>query len=396
VPSFVTAYAAALLGAHWEIDEYYTDLYAEYEYDTIVYVKPFGIYNAYISPDVYEGEPYLEFWIEDAQSVVIPDPDPESALYEHVFSKDDFVKNGGSNKTVTLNGWTWIYSNIKTDPLNDDNGRGVQIGTKNNPVGSWSLSTAFAADIVITGYEIVFCVGSGGSGSYTIQFGTHTKSGSLSTDSTAVSAYGLAMSAPSFSLSFANVTRALFIKSVKIYYQGDGASAGGDDPDNPSGEAADYETAANLQGINQLQKSLPDGRAGLPSTGTYSVLVVPVQFSNKMFTSAELSNIDIVFNGSSVNTGWESVRSFYQKSSYGKLNITYDIAAAVTAPNPSTSYTDGDTADITIIKSVMPTLNGLHNFADYDHDNDGDIDSVIFIYSVDYSESDDTPWWAWV
>ncbi|MBR2986252.1 MAG: hypothetical protein IKC58_06610, partial [Clostridia bacterium] len=50
---------------------------------------------------------------------------------------------------------------------------------------------------------------------------------------------------------------------------------------------------------------------GLPSQGKYNVLVVPVEFSNDVFTAQELEDIAKVFNNQSA-TGWQSVASYYK------------------------------------------------------------------------------------
>ena len=38
-----------------------------------------------------------------------------------------------------------------------------------------------------------------------------------------------------------------------------------------------------------------------------------------------LSDLNTIFNGSELETGWESVSSFYSETSYGNLNIEADV-----------------------------------------------------------------------
>ena len=67
----------------------------------------------------------------------------------------------------------------------------------------------------------------------------------------------------------------------------------------------------------------------VPSTGNVKLLVLPIQFSDYSFSSNFLSDLNIVLNGreSDQTTGyWESLASFYKKSSFGKLNLSFEIA----------------------------------------------------------------------
>ncbi len=149
------------------------------------------------------------------------------------------------------------------------------------------------------------------------------------------------------------------------------------------------------QTINQFEVS-QFGQSGLPSTGSYNVLVIPVEINGVPFPSDYQTKLDLVFNGISSATGWESVSSFYQKSSYGILDINFVISNKYTTTNTKTYYENySDEGDQYAIKEALLALDASINFADYDSNNDGHIDSVIFIYSVMY-DYDVNPWWAWV
>lgn len=134
---------------------------------------------------------------------------------------------------------------------------------------------------------------------------------------------------------------------------------------------------------------------GLLPQGTYNVLVIPVEFSNDKFTSQELTDLGNVFNNKSA-TGWESVSSYYQTSSYGKLNMTFDIVEKVTL-NYSSSYFDGgEDAGEDILKLALDKLDARgFNFGNYDYDNNDVVDGVYIIYSapIDY---DGDYYWAYV
>ncbi|MBR2958465.1 MAG: hypothetical protein IKC19_02385, partial [Bacteroidales bacterium] len=61
---------------------------------------------------------------------------------------------------------------------------------------------------------------------------------------------------------------------------------------------------------------------GLPSIGNSKALVIPVSFIDYKAPIMMKSDLEKAFFGSSSDTGWESLSSYYYKSSYGKLNIT--------------------------------------------------------------------------
>ncbi len=148
-----------------------------------------------------------------------------------------------------------------------------------------------------------------------------------------------------------------------------------------------------------------DGAVGLPATGDYHALVVPVQFSGDTITNEQLKNLDIAFNGTEEQTGWESVRTYYKKSSYGALNLTFDIQPVYKAQYSSSYYNGNSLKDSygnkngneVILKEVLNGLNPSVDFSKYDTNNDGAIDAVYLIYSasVDYS-GDDSIYWAYV
>ena len=114
--------------------------------------------------------------------------------------------------------------------------------------------------------------------------------------------------------------------------------------------------------------------------------------------------MDKTFNGTSLDTGWESVSSYYDKSSYGRLSLSFDITDKyITDQNASfyNSYENEDgynIADELITVEAMQAIDSNIDFSKYDFNDDGIIDSVIFVYSVDHSTYDDdnNPWWAWV
>ncbi|WP_264229751.1 InlB B-repeat-containing protein [Acholeplasma laidlawii] len=155
------------------------------------------------------------------------------------------------------------------------------------------------------------------------------------------------------------------------------------------------ETLSKRQSINEYEVS-QFGMSGLPSTGTYDVLVVPVEIQNVPFEASYKTKLDKVFNGTSLDTGWESVASYYYKSSFGLLDLNFDILDKHITSNVKSYYEGkGQDGDQHAILDALTALDSTIDFSKYDSNNDGVIDSIIFIYSTDYNY-DVNPWWAWV
>ena len=156
----------------------------------------------------------------------------------------------------------------------------------------------------------------------------------------------------------------------------------------------------------------------LPSTGDVNVLVIPIlipgytDFENRTFpkgtTDEEKQDIvkeDIktAFFGTSDETGWQSVSSFYKESSFGKLNLSGTVTDWFDA---STLYSSANEITISETYNVVEAAVNWAlstqdlNVRDFDSDNDGFIDGVWCVYSAeDYANNgpmtDDQNYWAY-
>ena len=195
------------------------------------------------------------------------------------------------------------------------------------------------------------------------------------------------------------------------------AKTGGDtttdpnDPTNPNPPGGGNDTPSTPTNVMEKQIYNPstfdkenlqekiegEGYAiGLSSIGTYHALVIPVQFSGDTITQEQLDRLEIAFNGTSEQTGWESVRSYYQKASYGKLNMTFDIQDVYHAPNNASYYANyydrkNDVyGDEVLLEEALAYYEPRLDLTQYDFNDDQFIDAVYLIYSapVDYDEAD--------
>ena len=150
----------------------------------------------------------------------------------------------------------------------------------------------------------------------------------------------------------------------------------------------------------------------IPSTGAYNLLVIPVQFSDKPISDEQMDRLGKAFNGTSADTGWESVNSYYKKSSYGKLDMTFDVQKPFVTDKNYKYYedysgkitVDGETitktGDILLLELALAYYAQSLDLTKYDTDNDGIIDAVYLIYSApvtyDSETNADSIYWAYV
>ena len=138
---------------------------------------------------------------------------------------------------------------------------------------------------------------------------------------------------------------------------------------------------------NRLDKDGPMTEGCLPSTGNPKILVVPINLDSTKKTDKLLSDINIAFNGTSEQTGFESVKSYYQKSSYGKLNLEFNVMSDWYTPKYNKSFynnyydsknsADGSTL---LLQEVLAYYDSSIDFNEYDSNNDVE-PSALFLLS---------------
>lgn len=166
----------------------------------------------------------------------------------------------------------------------------------------------------------------------------------------------------------------------------------------------------NTHSDRRLQDYLMDynDAIGLSSTGSYPVLVIPIEFKlGSSFSKTELNKLDTAFNGNEITTGYESVKSYYQKSSYNKLNMSFDIVSPYKTKYNARYYNNyyeeiefesGDTGyqygEEVILLEALRYYEAILDLSKYDYNKDNVIDGVYLIYnhSIDYYDEDSMFW----
>lgn len=151
--------------------------------------------------------------------------------------------------------------------------------------------------------------------------------------------------------------------------------------------------ADNRTLLNKNVNNLNSLTGKTPTTGNVTGLVIPVDFIDAPIGSEIYK---------SINPEYQSVSSYYYNSSYGQLNMSFDVLPWYRMSKHSKYYElldegyTGDTPGVSaIIHEVFKNININYDFSKYDSDNDGFIDCIYIIYStnIDYLGGDF--WWAY-
>jgi M6 family metalloprotease-like protein len=159
-----------------------------------------------------------------------------------------------------------------------------------------------------------------------------------------------------------------------------------------------------------------EGVHGLPSTGTQHMLVLPITISGYE-SNANATNLNTIKkvlgadayadnSTASTNTGWETERSFYYKSSYHNLDLQFTVAdwyaCGMTKSQIVSKNSEGQTGYMYGVEEILSaalanykTQNNT-NCTEFDGNGDGYIDGAIAVYSCpdDYEFDSDSTFWA--
>lgn len=161
----------------------------------------------------------------------------------------------------------------------------------------------------------------------------------------------------------------------------------------------DIENLTRYDFNESLKTTGPLTEEHLPSKGDVNVLVVPIAFKNENHDPNLINLINKAFNGTEEETGYYSVRGFYEKSSFGQLNFNFDVLDDFYTPFNTSYYYERSMSVYGSTLLYQEILNYYDNEIDYnkyDNDKDGIIDSIWMVYThpVDVRNADF--WWAYV
>ena len=177
--------------------------------------------------------------------------------------------------------------------------------------------------------------------------------------------------------------------------------------DGPAVVSGDGSTTK--QELLYTQKDVSDNNLysnvdSMPTIGNPHILVVPIWFtdSNNYVSNkdTELVNINKAIFGTNDDTGWYSVKTFYEEESGGLCSIQGSVADWYNCGYSYESVNSGETVKRIVNNAVNSWKNANPTIVkDYDYDGNGYIDGVIAIYGgPNYKNSrrgDEEVMWAY-
>jgi M6 family metalloprotease-like protein len=142
-------------------------------------------------------------------------------------------------------------------------------------------------------------------------------------------------------------------------------------------------TTAQIQKIAPLSAPPPAWR-GMPTRGNVRTFALLIEFQDYAHANSQNVINNMLFGaGVAANAPYESMASYYTRSSYGLLNLSNGntLGWYRTAYNRSSVAQDGTGRD-NLIKEALNYFDSQgHNFSQYDADNDGTIDYFLVFWT---------------
>ncbi len=163
----------------------------------------------------------------------------------------------------------------------------------------------------------------------------------------------------------------------------------------------DFTDATNVKDVTDQGYYLD----GCPTTGSPAVLVIPVEFNDVKAASKGYTTDAIVnaFKKGGV-TDYYSVYDYYYISSYGKLTLDVTVLDYWFCPQYDSDYyysatmdyygDETDIGDQLVIDEALAYLAGIMDLSIFDSDNNGIIDSIVIVNTLDIN-SDENFYWAY-
>ncbi len=144
-------------------------------------------------------------------------------------------------------------------------------------------------------------------------------------------------------------------------------------------------------------KAPPLGWRNMPTTGDVNILILCVEFQDyPHYTDKSTMESKIFGNGSSDEYPYESLHYYYDRASYGKLNLQGDVLGWYHAPYNRDQIQKNTTGRENFIKEVFQYYDeqGV-DFSKYDNDGDGKIDYFAIIWTGPH-EGWAEFWWGYM
>lgn len=139
----------------------------------------------------------------------------------------------------------------------------------------------------------------------------------------------------------------------------------------------------------------PSAWQGLPTTGTVKVLALLISFSDYAGTTPVATFESRLFGSGSASAPYDSLKNFYQRSSYDQLTITGDVLGWYQTSYARSTVAETDAGRQDVIKEALSYYEAQgHDFTQYDNDGDGAIDYFCVFWAGPHEDWADF-WWGY-
>ena len=147
------------------------------------------------------------------------------------------------------------------------------------------------------------------------------------------------------------------------------------------------------------------GSDNCPLNGEPKLLIVPIWFNDSDTFIDESkqedvkADIEAVFIGTNEETGWRSVKTYYEEESFGKMSLTGTVTDWYEIDESYVAYKNDLDKVTNLVSSSITwffTNNPGENRKSYDSNGDGYLDGVMLIYAApDYSSLGESSNYLW-
>jgi M6 family metalloprotease-like protein len=139
----------------------------------------------------------------------------------------------------------------------------------------------------------------------------------------------------------------------------------------------------------------PRAWEGMPTTGTVHILALLISFNDYPGTTPASTFESRLFGSGSGSPPFDSLKNFYERSSYGQLNITGSVLGWYQAPYARATVAETDAGRQNLIKEALNYYEAQgHDFSQYDNDGDGTIDYFCVFWTGPHGEWASF-WWGY-
>lgn len=139
----------------------------------------------------------------------------------------------------------------------------------------------------------------------------------------------------------------------------------------------------------------PPAWRGMPTTGTVKILALLISFSDYAGTTPVATFESRLFGSGSGSPPFDSLKNFYQRSSYDQLTITGDVLGWYQTPYARSTVAETDAGRQNLIEEALNYYDAQgHDFSQYDNDGDGAIDYFCVFWAGPHGEWAEF-WWGY-